>query len=198
MEKNHFKTENIRELGEFDVTPILMMLPALMKEWDKQEDYEINHNKKASLSQVNHVNFRWSKKKSEPVEYFDLKLWDKYSDVLLPIMIKAVQPIGYKKGFFPRVMLAKMAGGTKIPEHVDGKSKGWIPHKIHIPIITNPDAIFFVKGKGYHFKKGVAYEVNNGALHGVENNGSSARIHLIFEYLDAELNTISSPDFSIA
>jgi hypothetical protein len=195
MEVNHFKTNNIRVLGEVDIKPILMMLPALIKEWDKEEDFEVNHNKKHSLSQVNHINFRWSDKKSEPVEYFDLRLWDQFKEVLLPILIKTVQPIGYKKGFFPRIMLAKMAPGTKIPDHIDGKTKGWIPHKIHIPIVTNQDAIFFIDREGTNFKKGTAYEVNNGTMHGVENNGTTVRIHLIFEYLDAEINDVPTIDF---
>lgn len=197
MEKNHSKTKDVRNLGEVDILPILKILPSLIKEWDKTEDFEVNPNKNTTLVQVSHVNFRWSDKNVVPVKHIDLKVWNKYADVLLPTLIKAVQPIGYKKGFFPRVMLAKMASGAKIAKHIDGKTKGWIPHKIHIPIVTNLDAIFYVKDKGYHFEKGVAYEVNNGAMHSVENNGSTARIHLIFEYLDAELNNISYPDFTL-
>lgn len=195
MELNNHKTTSVRELGAVDITPLLFKLPSFINEWDNVADFEINQNKKYSLNQVNHVNFRWSNKKEEPVTYYNLPLWEQYKDVLLPIMKKAVEPIGYHSGFFPRVMLAKMNPGTVIPEHIDGKTKGWIAHKIHIPLITNQDAIFSVAGISYQFEKGKAYEVNNGAMHGVKNEGATARIHLIFEYLDASLNNISNPDF---
>jgi len=142
MEVNNCKTKSVRELGEVDLKPLMQVLMLVKDEWDKKEDFEVNHNKKASLSQVNHVNFRWSNKKAEPVEYFDLPLWEKVKSLLLPVMRKAVEPIGYNEGYFPRVMLAKMAPGTVIPEHIDGKSKGWIPHEIHVPILTNPKALF--------------------------------------------------------
>jgi hypothetical protein len=195
MENNNFKTKDVRNLGEIDIAPLLSMLPILKDDWDK--DSEVNHNKKYSLTQVNHVNFRWSNKNTSPVEYFDLPLWEKHKDKLLPIMMKVVEPIGYKKGYFPRVMFAKMNPGTVIPEHIDGNTKGWIPHKIHIPIITNKDVIFSVLGTGYHFEKGKAYEVNNSGMHGVKNTGSTIRIHFIFEYLDAEINDVPKPDFEI-
>lgn len=194
MEINHHKTTSVRELCPIDITPLLFKLPLLMKEWDNTNDFEINQNKKYSLNQVNHVNFRWSNKKENPVQYFDLPLWKEFKDVLLPILKKAVEPLGYTTGYFPRVMLAKMEPGTVIPEHIDGRSKGWIAHKIHVPLITNPQAIFFVAGKAYQFEKGKAYEVNNGAMHGVKNEGATARIHLIFEYLDGAINEVPRND----
>ncbi|CAN5489779.1 hypothetical protein BH09BAC6_BH09BAC6_11800 [soil metagenome] len=194
MEKNYFKTIDVRSLGEVDVFPLIQLLPKLMAEWDKESDYELNVNKMYSLSQVLHINFRWSDKNKEPVEYQSLELWETYKSVLLPIMQKAVQPIGYKKGYFPRVMLAKMHPGTSIRQHIDGHTKGWIAHKIHIPLITNDKVQFFVKGKEYNFKKGMAYEVNNGAKHGAFNGGETARIHLIFEYLDADINDVPGND----
>jgi hypothetical protein len=112
-------------------------------------------------------------------------------------MIQAVQPIGYKKGYFPRVMFAKMNPGTIIPEHIDGNTKGWIPHKIHIPLITNSDVLFSVHRIEHHFEKGIAYEVDNSGIHGVKNEGNTIRIHFIFEYLDAEINDVPKPDFVI-
>ena len=194
MEKNLHKTDTVRELGTVDVLPVLQMLPGLMNEWDKEGVYGINHNKVMSLAEVAHINFRWSDKQQYPVIYTDMPLWAIYSSVLLPIMRQAVAPIGYKNGYFSRVMLAFMPPGSGIPEHIDGHTRGWIAHKIHIPIITNPQARFFVKGQEYYFEKGKVYEVNNGAMHGARNDGNTARIHLIFEYLDADINAVPMVD----
>jgi len=194
LEKNYFKTIDVRNLGEIDIAPILYLLPKLMYEWDKESDFLINPNKKSSLTQVQHINFRWSEKKLDPVKYFDLPLWETYKGVLLSIMQKVVAPYDYDKGYFPRVMLAKMPPGSIIPMHTDGQTRGWIAHKIHIPIITNEEALFFVKDKTYHFEKGKAYEVNNSAMHGAQNKGATARIHLIFEYLNAAINDVPKDD----
>jgi hypothetical protein len=194
MERNFFKTIDVRELGEVDVLPVIKILVQLKNEWDTKDTYESNHNKKASLSQVSHVNFRWSDKSQDRVRYVDLPLWDTFKQYLLPIMQKAVVPFGYKNGYFPRVMLAYMQPGTYIPEHIDGNNRGWIPHKIHVPIVTNPNVKFYVNGKEYHFEKGKVYEVNNAAPHAVKNEGDSARIHLIFEYLDADINDVPCID----
>lgn len=194
MEKNSNKTNSVRVLGEVDVLPLLQLLPELMQQWDT--DAAINPNKKYSLAQVNHINFRWSNKKSDPVDYFDLPLWEKYRSILLPIMKQAVKPFGYKSGYFPRVMFAKMQPGTIIPEHIDGNTRGWIPHKIHVPIITNPDVAFTIRGVSYNFTKGTAVEVDNSGLHGVKNTGVTARIHFIFEYLDGAINKIPQNDLA--
>lgn len=197
MEKNNHKTNSVRFLGEVDIMPLLKLLPELKNEWDKEEVFKVNQNKKYSLSQVNHVNFRWSKKSEGPCTYFDLELWDKYKHVLLPVMQKAVEPLGYKKGFFPRVMLARMIPDTVIPEHIDSDYIFWPPHKIHLPLITNPQVIFSVRGVDYYFEKGKAYEMDNSGMHAVRNEGTTARIHLIFEYLDAEINDVPKPDFEL-
>lgn len=194
MEKNENKTKSIRELGTLDILPLLKMLPLLKDEWDK--DAEVNSNKKYSLAQVNHVNFRWSDKKADPPYYFDLPLWAKFQDQLLPIMREAVKDYGYSKGYFPRVMFANMNPGTVIPDHIDGNTKGWIPHKIHIPLITNPKVIFSIKGVPYHFPKGQAVEVDNSGMHGVRNEGSTTRIHFIFEYLDGAINQVPRNDLA--
>jgi len=194
MEQNQFKTIDVRALGKADILPLITILPQLRDEWDKEEDFELNKNKKASLSQVEHINFRWSDKTAEPVVYTDLPLWGKYKSLLLPILKKAVEPIGYKNGYFPRVMLANMLPGSVIPDHTDGSTRGWIAHKIHIPLITNNKALFFVKGVTYQFVAGDIYEVNNGAMHGACNYGNTKRIHLIFEYLNADINQVPGID----
>jgi hypothetical protein len=39
---------------------------------------------------------------------------------------------------------------------------------------------------GYHLPEGEAAEVNNMGVHAVKNDGDADRIHLIFEYYDAD------------
>jgi hypothetical protein len=66
---------------------------------------------------------------------------------------------------------------------------GSMPHKIHIPVENNGDSYFFLEGKKFSLLEGDAHEVNNSLKHSVVNNGETDRIHLIFEYLDFDIQT---------
>ncbi|MCE7992564.1 MAG: aspartyl/asparaginyl beta-hydroxylase domain-containing protein [Roseivirga sp.] len=189
IEINHHKTESIRNLGDVDITEITGMLNNLNPDdWDKQVDFKTNYNKKkgghSALQQVQHITFRFSNKQSDEIEYLELPSWKAWESALLPLLQEATALYGYKNGFYPKVMLAKIPAKGFIPPHVDGGIRGFAPHKIHIPIQTNPDCFFFIEKEKHNLKEGVAYEVNNGKQHGVVNNGTTDRIHLIFEYLD--------------
>jgi aspartyl/asparaginyl beta-hydroxylase (cupin superfamily) len=113
-------------------------------------------------------------------------LWHEWKPLLEPVLSAATADYGYARGAFPRVMLARMAPGGVIHPHQDMNPAAKWPHKIHVPLLTNPDVTFFVDGTGYHFAEGEAVEVNNMAMHAVQNRGSTDRIHLIFEYYDLD------------
>ncbi len=58
--------------------------------------------------------------------------------------------------------------------------------QIHVPLVTNDGVVFFCGGSERHFPVGEAVEVSNLGPHWVRNDGDTDRIHLIFEYYDAE------------
>ena len=70
--------------------------------------------------------------------------------------------------------------------HRDANAAAKWPHKIHVPLLTNDKVTFYVDGIGYHLPEGEAVEVNNMGVHAVKNDGDTDRIHLIFEYFDAD------------
>ena len=80
--------------------------------------------------------------------------------------------------------MARLIGGTQIKTHVDAAPGAKIPHKIHVPILTNPEACFIAQRKHYHLEKGYAWEVNNRVPHGGINQSKEDRIHLIFDYFN--------------
>jgi len=67
--------------------------------------------------------------------------------------------------------------GTEIAQHTDTDKY----LKIHIPILTNPDAWFVFGENKYTLKVGKAYIINTTRLHGTINNGTSDRVHLFFK-----------------
>jgi aspartyl/asparaginyl beta-hydroxylase (cupin superfamily) len=101
-------------------------------------------------------------------------------------MRQATAAYAYANGVFPRVMLARMAPGGEIKPHRDANAAAKWPHKIHVPLHTNERVTFYVDGVGYRLPEGEAAEVNNMGVHAVKNDGDTDRIHLIFEYYDAD------------
>ena len=193
-EINPNKTVAVRELGPVD----LGMVPADVlatpdNAWDTADDFEANYNKRGALRDAAHIIFRFCDRRRRPAPCYDMPVWEQWAPRLLPIMEAAVKPYGYPRGFFPRIMLARLPAGAFVAPHVDGEPSGNRPHKIHVPILTNADTFFFVDQQRYHFDVGHAYEVNNAARHAAANRGASDRVHLIFEYLDASLQTFADP-----
>jgi hypothetical protein len=56
--------------------------------------------------------------------------------------------------------------------------------RVHIPLITNPDAFIFVDGKMWHLPVGNAYLVKVEHHHLALNAGNENRIHIVFDYCD--------------
>lgn len=187
MEVNNQKTAGIRSLGPVDILPLLETLDGL--KWDTTEDFDSNYNKNehGALRKTQHAILRFADKRGDEIVYKNTSRWALWKDILLPIMDAATSAYGYTKGFYPKVMFAKLPAGQFIPPHVDGGAKGYVPHKIHVPLLTNEKAFFFLDTERHHLQAGNAYEVNNGQRHSVINGGGTDRIHLIFEYLNLSL-----------
>jgi hypothetical protein len=133
------------------------------------------------LNDTRHIIFRFINSKDNVFDFSDHPvLWDEWKVVLLPIMEQAAKGLGYKNYRFPRVMLARLPAGGEISGHSDGEASHYI-HKIHVPLITNPETIFHVGFKSKHLQVGEIFEVNNKRIHSVANDGEADRIHFIFE-----------------
>jgi len=186
------KTETVKFLGKFDIRELKQkVLKLAEEEWDKKEDFDANYNKKLALDQTRHIIFKFADKREKPYIYSDLAAWEEWKDLLYPIMEKIVEPYGYENGFYPRAMLAKIPPGGFIRPHIDGIPPKVGGHKIHLVLETNADCYFYVVPERFHFAEGEAYEINNAAMHSVINNGTTNRIHFIFEYLNVDIQSNS-------
>jgi hypothetical protein len=108
-------------------------------------------------------------------------LWCDWQSLLAPIIQTAVRYYGFAQFETCKVMLSRLIPGAHIPRHVDTNPSSAIPHKIHVPLITNPDVVFFVEDVQYTLSVGKAYELNNLLPHSVENRSDSDRVHFIFD-----------------
>ena len=199
---NPRKTTSVRHLGTVDISRLKEAVLAIPEEvWD-QEDAR-KPNRFETLDKTRHIIFRMvSSSFRDWRDSQDGALWAEWRALLEPVLEAATAPYGYARAAFPRVMLARMAPGGVIRPHFDSNLAAKWPHKIHVPLLTNPKVTFFLNRVPHHFAEGEAVEVNNMGPHAVENRGSTDRIHLIFEYYDldqpepewlAELNSAGTP-----
>lgn len=98
----------------------------------------------------------------------------------------------YPNCIIVKAMFAMLLPNSNIPEHIDkGDSLKYV-HRIHIPIITNENVLFFIDNTEFNFKKGEIIEINNMKKHRVENNSSDSRIHLIIDLLNINMLPINT------
>ncbi|MFL6830658.1 MAG: aspartyl/asparaginyl beta-hydroxylase domain-containing protein [Sphingomicrobium sp.] len=160
----------------------VMQVPEAM--WEAED--ATKPNRFSALDRTRHIVFRFVSNFQDWRESYDRPLWKDWEPTLGPVLSEATKGYGYARGAFPRVMLARMAPGGIIHPHRDQNPAAKWPHKIHIPLVTNEQVTFFVDGTPHYFAEGEAVEVNNMAVHAVENRGVTDRIHLIFEYYDLD------------
>jgi len=182
---NPRKTTGVRPLGPVDVTALraaVLAIPEVV--WDAENAGKPNRFE--VLDATRHIVFRFVDSPRDWRGSHDRPAWAVWRGVLQPVLDQAVRDYGYGHGVFPRVMLARMAPGGVIHPHIDANPAAKWPHKIHVPVTTNAGVVCFFGGTERHLSPGEAVEVDNLGPHWVRNGGDSDRIHLIFEYYDAD------------
>lgn len=108
--------------------------------------------------------------------------WDYLAREAVPVMQELLDGHYVRGGVILRAMVAKLEPSGTIPGHIDRHPSFACAHRIHVPLLTNPDVVFLVGGKQITMDVGKAYEINNQLTHRVYNGGDTDRIHFIFDY----------------
>lgn len=185
MEVEHWakKTQRLKELGAVDISALHAKVLQLVPEtWESEN--KAKPNRFRELGRTEHIIFQFVRDLDNHIDIIQYPIWNEWQDIIQPILETAVKPYGYARGKFSRIMLAKLPAQARISLHVDPYKSSTYTHKIHIPVLTNPDVEFWIEDQIYHFREGHAYEVNNKTLHGGVNRGATDRINLIFEYYE--------------
>lgn len=182
---NPRKTTGIRNLGTVDIAALRAAVLAIPDNvWDSENGGK--PNKFEALGATRHIVFRFIDSPRDWRSAHDRAAWADWRGLLEPVLAQAVRGYGYARGLFPRVMLARMPAGGVIHPHIDANPAAKWPHKIHVPLTTNAGVVSYFGGAEHHFPAGEAVEVDNLGPHWVRNGGDADRIHLIFEYYDAD------------
>jgi tetratricopeptide (TPR) repeat protein len=170
---------NFLRLNEhFDVNAIVARIGQLpderWRESDRERLFDVHRDTQALLM-VHFEDFRYKTPEYRP-------LYAEFEDQLKPV-VDYVANYYRNNGFVVRLILAKLLAGGKIPQHTDAGYSLLNSHRIHLPIVTNDDVVFFVGGEEINMRTGELWEINNGTVHAVENRSNEDRIHLIVDWM---------------
>lgn len=182
---NPRKSTGVRKLGLVDIVALQAAVRGIPEAVWAAENAD-KPNRLEALDATHHIVFRFIDSGRDWRASHDRPAWPEWRALLEPVMAAAVRDFGYARGVFPRVMLARMRPGGVIHPHIDANPAAKWPHKIHVPLSTNPAVVSFFGGEEHHFPVGEAVEVDNLGPHWVRNAGDTDRVHLIFEYYDAD------------
>ncbi len=162
----------------FDVDAIRSKIePISAAEWlesERERLFDVHRDTQALLL-IHFEDFKY-KKPDYRERYFELQ------NELKPVL-DYIDDYYQNNGFIVRLLLAKLLAGGKIPHHTDAGYSLLNCHRVHIPIITNDQVVFFVGGEEKNMQVGELWEINNGLDHAVENRGDEDRIHLIIDWM---------------
>lgn len=188
-----FSGSAVRELGQIDVNLIKSSLVDLPEEiWTADDRRDRNSNFKQVYTvwprlmpftndDIFHV--------FENLEMFNHKEFQKNCDNFHSIFEHQFD------GRIVRSSIIRVRPGEEILKHTDGTHiVNDCCQRIIIPILTNPDVIFFCDGiddippMQYSLKEGIVYDTNGYIPHGVVNNGITVRYNFVFDFLPNSKN----------
>jgi hypothetical protein len=103
--------------------------------------------------------------------------WQSFGEVTAEL-VRAATPAG---AFRERNrLLSVVMPGALIEPHTDELGGDWCM-RMHVPLLTNPDAMFISGDVVHRMAVGFAYEINTRERHAVWNAGSAPRVHLMFD-----------------
>ena len=136
----------------------------------------------AVFREAQHIMLKFPKDQSNHLTGERTDYWDRFVGVVGPAIAEATRIYGYVQGDTSKVMFAKVSAGARIYQHRDVDQCNVVPHRIHVPLQTDPEARFFAERADYYLEPGYAWEVNNRVPHSVVNRSGQDRIHLIFDF----------------
>jgi hypothetical protein len=146
----------------------------------KESGGDIGKEVETILFKLNGQDFSPNNDPTKTHEWEDV--WNRWEHLVAPIIKSAISGYdGCERAFVNKCLIPRMRPGTKILEHTDLARSFNFSHRIHVPIVTNPDVYFMIEDERCIMEEGNAYEINNKVLHSVENRGKETRIHLLFD-----------------
>lgn len=174
---------NFRSLGPVDIQPLQQQVAQLSEaDWQcdagRQQRFAA-HRETQTLALLYDPDFRYTQPTRQPA-------FDRFAPELEPVLASIAQNFS-THSYLLRLLLVRLPAGGRIANHTDGGASLHFVHRLHLPVITNTDALFTVGDETRHLAAGEVWEINNCRSHGVCNSGASARVHLILDWVTPAL-----------
>ena len=172
--------ENFKVLGNVDIKPILDECQKITQEdWDKftwRQEANPMHGASKSLAIIYDQDFRhFNTTKHELYERLNF-------ETIIEPMLNVLEK-EYGAGYIVRAVLVKLPAGCSIKPHVDTGGSYTLSHRIHLPLICDPDKVeYVVDDERRFFGIGEMFELNNMRTHAVHNTGYVDRTNLLFDF----------------
>lgn len=168
---------NFKKYGQIDIQPLQEKILNAGFNWD---DYQYRQQNYAVHRETQTIPLLWNER-----DFLNLKCWENY--LLFKDEIDKIETIIEDtlslKGTVHTAILIKLKKKARIYPHFDHAPFFKSSKRIHVPVFTNPDCFFTVDSEIINMKEGEIWEINNtGKLHGVENKGTTDRIHLLIDW----------------
>ena len=82
---------------------------------------------------------------------------------------------------FSRSRLMRLDGGAEVPPHVDGNYHWYNRVRMHIPVTTTKDVLFYCGDHHVHMAAGECWVFNSWKEHAVRNLSNKTRVHLVLD-----------------
>ena len=174
---------NFRLLRQLDIQPLQQRV-AQLSEADWQHDSGRQqrfaaHRETQTLALLYDPDFRYTQPTRQPA-------FDRFAQELEPVLADIAQNFP-AHSYLLRLLLVRLPAGARIASHTDGGASLHCVHRLHLPVFTNTGALFAVGDEIRHLAAGEVWEINNCRSHGVRNDGESARVHLILDWVTPAL-----------
>lgn len=177
------KTDYLREIGKVNIDNLKKSVKNITddqwNEWKYRQEVFDSHSKTKTYPLI------WSDRVGNVI---NAEIKNKSNNIwneLFPL-IRSLEK--YYDGVCIRIMFVNLPSKEKIIPHIDASDILKVVYRCHLPIQTNSDVIFYIDNKPHFLKEGFLYEFNNQIIHGVSNNSSEDRIHLILDIIPNSLN----------
>lgn len=89
----------------------------------------------------------------------------------------------YGIGTLFNIQFSLLEPKSEIKKHYDDGLLFTLSNRIHLPLCTNNEVLFYLGDRKFNLKINQLVEINNKKIHSVINNSDQPRIHLILDYL---------------
>ena len=177
--------DNLRRLGEFDITDLRAYVnrqdeEAWLQESYRQQAFRV-HRQTHTIYLVFDADFRHLEPTRHPK-------YEEFSEPMRPLIEKVSSLFDYQ-GWMVRCILTRLIAKGQITPHADQGFSLEQSHRIHIPIVTNEGVLFQVGEESVHMKAGELWEINNRRVHSVVNHGDESRVHMILDWAEPMTHT---------